>query len=152
MRLKNVVYLLFALTITQVVCAQTKISGTLKCGKSDPSYNIPVNDQPEHAYSIIKTKCTWTKPLEIEGAQSTDHEITGFANFHGARGQGRGDSVGTMSSGDKVFVSNQGAVTFGKNGTGAETGTWSFSGGTGKLKGLKGKGTYKGTFAADAVL
>ncbi len=28
-------------------------------------------------------------------------------------------------------------------------GAWSFTGGTGKLKGIKGKGTYKGTFSAD---
>jgi hypothetical protein len=30
-------------------------------------------------------------------------------------------------------------------------GTWSFVGGTGKLKGLKGKGTYKGKYAADGT-
>jgi hypothetical protein len=28
-------------------------------------------------------------------------------------------------------------------------GTWSFAGGTGKLKGIKGKGTYKGKGAPD---
>jgi len=31
-------------------------------------------------------------------------------------------------------------------------GTWSFTGGTGKLKGLKGKGTYKGTGNADGSM
>jgi hypothetical protein len=28
-------------------------------------------------------------------------------------------------------------------------GTWTYNGGTGKLKGIKGKGTYKGTGNAD---
>jgi hypothetical protein len=31
-------------------------------------------------------------------------------------------------------------------------GKWSFGGGTGKLKGLKGKGTYKGKGAPDGTL
>ena len=31
-------------------------------------------------------------------------------------------------------------------------GTWSFTGGTGKLKGIKGKGTYKGTGAPDGTV
>jgi hypothetical protein len=31
-------------------------------------------------------------------------------------------------------------------------GTWSFTSGTGKLKGIKGKGTYKGTANADGSM
>ena len=31
------------------------------------------------------------------------------------------------------------------------SGTWSFTGGTGKLKGIKGKGTCKGTFKPDGT-
>jgi hypothetical protein len=150
MHFKSVVCFLFALALIQVASAQTKVSGTLKCDKPDPSYSIPVGDQPDHAYSILRGKCTWTKALEIGGAQSKDLDLTGFGNFRGARGQVRGDSTGTMSSGDKVFIIDQGTVTINKDGTATEEGTWSFSGGTGKLKGLKGKGTFKGALTADS--
>ena len=86
--------------------------------------------------------------MEIAGLQTKDLELTGFGNFRGPRGQVRGDSTGTMSNGDKFFVIDQGIVTAEQNGA-TEEGTWSFTGGTGKLKGLKGKGTFKGTLAAD---
>jgi hypothetical protein len=148
MRFKNVLLLLCAFSLTQLASAQTKISGTIQCGKPDPNYTIPVGDQPEHVYSILKGKCTWTKGLEIEGTQAKDLEITGFGNFRGARGQVRGDSVSTTTSGDKFFVTDQGIVTAKEN-SATEEGTWSFTGGTGKLKGIKGKGTFKGTLAAD---
>jgi hypothetical protein len=54
-----------------------------------------------------------------------------------------------MSNGDKMYVRFQGNDTT-KDGKPATTeGTWSYTGGTGKLKGIKGKGTYKGK--ADAA-
>jgi hypothetical protein len=43
----------------------------------------------------------------------------------------------TMDSGDKLFVCHEGTGT-----PDGQDGTWSFTGGTGKLKGIKGKGTY----------
>lgn len=147
MHLKRFVLFLFALTLTQIACAQTKISGTLQCDKPDPTYSIPFADQTGHEYSILKGKCTWTK-LEIAGLQAKDLELTGFGNFRGPHGQVRGDSTTTMSNGDKFFVIDQGTVNAQQSGANEE-GTWSFTGGTGKLKGLKGKGTFKGTLAAD---
>ncbi|HYY72632.1 MAG TPA: hypothetical protein VE778_03470, partial [Candidatus Bathyarchaeia archaeon] len=50
--------------------------------------------------------------------------------------------VTTMESGDKFFVRYQGTGT-NKDGAPVEVkGNWGFSGGSGKLKGVKGKGTY----------
>lgn len=43
----------------------------------------------------------------------------------------------------------QGANTVKNGAIQSSQGTWSFTGGTGKLKGIKGKGTYKGTGTAD---
>jgi hypothetical protein len=43
-----------------------------------------------------------------------------------------------MDSGDKVFACHQGEGTYAYG----NEGTWSFTGGSGKLKGIKGKGTY----------
>jgi len=52
-----------------------------------------------------------------------------------------------MESGDKFFV------WFQSSGTGKEgKGTWGFTGGTGKLKGITGKGTYTCTASGDRSL
>jgi hypothetical protein len=56
-----------------------------------------------------------------------------------------------MDNGDKYFVSYQGNGTS-KDGTyQSAKGTWNFTGGTGKLKGIKGKGTYSCAAAGDNV-
>ena len=150
MRPRNVLLLLFALLLAPLAWAQTKISGTLQCGKADPSYAIPVGDQPGHVFAIRKGKCTWTKSLEIAGMEAKDVEITGFGDIRGVRGQARGESVGTVSNGDKFFATDQGALTV-KEAVTQEEGTWSFTGGTGKLMGIKGKGTLKGKIGADGI-
>jgi len=82
-------------------------------------------------------KCTYTKPLEIEGAKSVATVITITNEVSGGTVRGHGSSVITMGSGDKVYIRHEGEGTDGDS-----QGTWSFTGGTGKLKGIKGKGTY----------
>ena len=146
---KSILLVLFALTLVPVTWAQKKISGALQCGKADLSYTIPVGDEPGHVFAIRKSKCTWTKAPEIAGMQAKDAEMTGFGEFRGARGQARGASVVSLSNGDKFFVTNQGTMTR-KEGL-IQEGTWSITGGTGKLKGIKGKGTYKGKLGADDI-
>ena len=152
MRLKNVLLILLALTLAATAWAQTKISGTLQCSKSDPSYQIPVGDRPDHAFAIGKTKCTWTTAPEMAGTQAKDHEYTSFADVRGARGQVRTAAVGTMANGDKYYTSTQGPTTVKEGVTETSEGTWSYTGGTGKLKGIKGKGTYKGKARADGAM
>ena len=49
-----------------------------------------------------------------------------------------------MANGDKYSVRYQGTSTAKDGGPPTISGTWNFTGGTGKLKGLTGKGTYKG--------
>jgi hypothetical protein len=151
-RLKNVLLILLALSLAATAWAQTKTSGTLQCGKSDPSYQIPVGDRPDHVFSIGKAKCTWSTALEMAGTQSKDHESASFADIRGARGQVRTADVGTMANGDKYFVSTQGTTTVKEGVTQTYEGTWRYTGGTGKLKGLKGKGTFKGKAGADGAM
>ncbi len=55
--------------------------------------------------------------------------------------------VGT--SGDKMHVRTQGSATMKGEVIESAEGMWSFTGGTGKLKGIKGKGTYKGKGTPD---
>ena len=54
-----------------------------------------------------------------------------------------------MANGDKMHVHTQGSATLKDGAVESASGTWSFTGGTGTLKGVKGKGTFKGKGAPD---
>jgi hypothetical protein len=124
--------------VAATVAAQTKVSATAQWGQPDPQHAIPVGDLPDHSLALLQVKCTYTKPMEIEGAKSVAAVITITNEVSGSAVQARGCQVITMDSGDKVFGCHQGTGTYMQD----EEGTWSFTGGTGKLKGIKGKGTY----------
>ena len=130
--------------------AQTEITGTIQCAKPDPQSAIPVGDRPGHAFVVMKVKCTWTEPIELAGAQAKTGEDTVFSEANGAKSRDSGYDVTAMANGDQFVVRFSGTTTADKNGVvQAQTGTWSFVNGTGKLKGITGKGTYKGEGAAD---
>ncbi len=148
---KTILTFLATLALSTAAWAQTKVSGTMQCDKPDPAYTLPVGDRPDHAFTIYKSKCTWPKPGEIAGTQATASEITSFADVRGNRGSLRSFNVVTMASGDKAFSSSQGSVTVKEGTIQSAEGTWSYTGGTGKLKGLKGKGTYKLKVAPDGT-
>jgi stalled ribosome alternative rescue factor ArfA len=57
--------------------------------------------------------------------------------------------VGTLANGDKMYDTYRGSSTLKDNAVETAEGAWSFTGGTGKLKGVKGKGSYKGKGAPD---
>ena len=138
------------LTITATIAtAQTKISGDGKCGKPDQQQSMDVGDRAGHALLILKISCTWTTPLEMEGLKSKDYIATITSDASGEKGQDRGYVVITMDNGDKAFIRFTGSVTTAKDGASAGEGTWSYTGGTGKLRGLTGKGSYKSTGNAD---
>jgi len=127
--------------------AQTQVSGTAKCdNKLSTGHTIDVGDHPGHVLMIGKIPCTWTAPIEIAGLKSTAYSGTGTTDLNGAKGQERGYGVQTMENGDKVYVRYQDTGTLTEGGKAITfEGTWSYAGGTGKFKGLKGTGTYKGS-------
>jgi hypothetical protein len=130
--------------------AQTKISGTGKCGKPDAQQMIEVGDRPGHSLVIVKQSCTWTMPIEIAGMKAKTYSPAVSADMSGAKSQDRGYVTVVMENGDKAFVRFQGTAMYGAdNAPQSDEGTWTFAGGTGKLKGLKGKGTYKGKAGAE---
>ena len=130
--------------------AQTKITGTIQCAKADLQNAIPVGDRAGHAFVIMKAKCTWTKPMELGGVQTKTGEDTVSAEANGAKTRDSGYHISTMANGDQFVVRFNGTTTTDNNGVvQAQTGTWSFVSGTGKVKGIAGKGTYKGKGAAD---
>jgi hypothetical protein len=132
--------------------AQTAVSGAIKCPKSDPSYTVEVGDHPGHMMILEKGSCTWSTPLEIAGLKSTAYAGADSVDVVGPKGLAHGYSLITMDNGDKVYVRYQGTGMMSKEGNLTGEGTWSFTGGTGKLKGLKGKGTYKDSGTPDGNL
>jgi hypothetical protein len=101
----------------------------------------------------MKVKCTWTKGLDIAGVQSKTGEDTVYSEMNGAKSRDTGYHVATMTNGDQFVVRFNGASTTDKNGVVlTQPGTWSFVSGTGKLKGIIGKGTYTGKGAADGTV
>jgi hypothetical protein len=127
-----------------VAAAQTKLSGTAQCpAKPSESHTIEVGDHPDHAYTIVRGGCTWTKLFEIAGLKSKDDAAAEFSEIDGNRARDHTSRVDTMDNGDKYYVRTQGTHTMKDQKYEGGEGTWSFAGGTGKLKGLKGKGTYK---------
>ena len=137
------------LGLATLLSAQTKINGTVQCGKPDEQHMLEVGDRPGHSLMISKGKCTWTKPMEVAGTQTKEDVGTNFDETHGNKSQGHGYVVGTLANGDKMYVRTQTSATMKDGAVESGEGTWSFSGGTGKLKGVKGKGSFKGKGAAD---
>ena len=125
-----------------VASAQTKVSGIEACGKAEPQYLIQVGDSPSHAISIAQWKCTWPKRTEIEGVQIKESIITGFYDLRGSSARARGYDIDMLVNGDRADVRYEGTARFEAGAWRSERGTWTFFGGTGKLKGIKGKGTY----------
>lgn len=142
--LRITAFALALLGAPSVVLAQTKISGTSQCGKPDPQHVVQAGDQANHTFAIMKLKCSWPKPLEIAGFQIKEDELTVFEEAKGSAGTDRGYVVGTMSNGDKIFVRTQGKAVLKDGAPQSSSGTWTYVGGTGKFKSIKGGGTYKG--------
>jgi hypothetical protein len=145
MRMVNV--LVVVTLAASAAAGQTKFSGSIHCGggPGGESHSIEVGDHPGHVYMIDKGTCTYTTPAEIAGVKVKDHTGVSFTEIDGKNVRYHGSNVGRMENGDKFFSRNQGSVAT----NGPFGGTWNFTGGTGKLKGLKGKGTYKCTFEGD---
>lgn len=140
----------FTFGLAATAAAQTKISGTIQC-KPGPVTPVAIGDKPNHAYAIVKSSCTWIKPMEIAGGETKTGEDTATTEMNGDSSRDQGYHQDTMANGDNFTVRFQGT---GKSKDGkpvSSSGTWSFVDGTGKVKGIKGKGTYKGTGNPDGT-
>jgi hypothetical protein len=130
--------------------AQTKFTGSCNQSKPDPNYMVPVGDKADHAISLGKVKCTWTN-AELAGVALKDEDDVFTSDMNGKTSHDKGYGVGTLANGDKYFVRFEGTTTMDKNAPVSATCTWTFAGGTGKVKGLTGKGTCTGKFDASGA-
>jgi phage-related tail fiber protein len=147
MKTRFISLVLFGVFVAVGLSAQTKTSGTVTC-KSDPASPVALTDKPNHSFAVGKAQCTWTK-FELAGLQSKDGISTDLEEISGDTISVRGYHVATMANGDTTVAKFQGSgkLKDGKPVSGG--GTWSYTSGTGKLKGIKGKGAYKGTANPD---
>ena len=113
---------------------------------------MAIPDRPNHAYAIIKAHCTWSEPIKMAGTEVKNGEQTVMSEMSGNTASDHGYYVGTMSNGD-TFTAKFNGTSHSKDGKPLDgEGTWSFTNGTGKLKGLKGGGKYKGSASADGTM
>ena len=138
------------LALAASASAQSKFSGTAKCGKLEKDFRIEVGDQPGHVFQLILVKCPYLKG-EIAGVQVKEEIDTGFYDISKDSATGRLSGFMNMSNGDKTYVGAEATMVLKNGAPQTENGKWNISGGTGKFTHLKGKGTYKATFAADGT-
>ena len=141
---------LLALFSADAAQAQMKLSGKLQCAKPDPNYAVPVADGADHVLTLSVQKCTWAGG-DIGGEalkEETDHVAS---DVRGSMSRDHGYGVGSVANGDQYFVRFEGTTTVKDHAPVDGRCTWAFTGGTGKLAKLTGKGTCKGTFAADGT-
>jgi hypothetical protein len=148
-RLMAVAGLAFMLAST--VSAQSKFSGTVQCGKPDPNYSIEVGDQPGHTYMLQKSSCKWSSVTEISGLKLVDDVGVDTSEEWTTKTTASGSRVVSTDNGDKMFVSTKDSSPIKDKMPTNIAGTFTITGGTGKLKGIKGHGTYKVTPAADGT-
>ena len=149
MRGKYLAVFLALAAFAAVATAQTKLSGVVNCKKPDPMQSIDLDDAKGHMMTLGKSMCTWTKGFEVAGSSAKEGYSVASSEVNGNKATVRGVHITTLASGDKVHVRFQGTGTSKDGKPESDTGTWSFTGGTGKAKGLKGKGTYDGKPQAD---
>ncbi len=139
-----------AFLLVSAAGAQTKVTGKQDCPKPDVVGTADAGDKTGHTMTLQKFSCTWSAGMEMEGAKSKDGMSTEFVEMWSTKATTNGTYVGNMDNGDKFFVSFHDSTTV-KDGQPAVPihGTWSYTGGTGKLKGITGKGTYTVTPNAD---
>ena len=125
------------------VQAQGKIDAQWKCDKAAVAHSIDVGDQAGHAYVVSQTKCSAAKG-EIGGTQEKEGTGTEFHDVMGNKISWHGIFVETLASGDKIHYSYKGTGTASGGQFASGNNSWTITGGTGKFKGVKGKGGCKG--------
>ena len=150
MRSKTVLVFLGAAALAASAAAQTKTSGTAQC-KADPAAPVEIGDRAGHSFAIGKGQCTWSS-FEIAGVQYKDGVSVSADEINGEQATSDGYHTATLANGDKTTAHFHGMATMKDGKFQSGGGTWTFVSGTGKCKGIKGKGTYKGTPNADGTV
>lgn len=121
------------------------MSGTLECASPSQEHSLPVAGRPEHSYVVNQVKCTWTQPWLIGGVASKEGIGTGVEEHHGNWSHSSGTYVDTMANGDKAYYKYEFKTKIEDGMPHIAGHEWKLLGGTGMMKGAKGKGGCKAT-------
>lgn len=129
--------------------AQIKVSGKLTCAKPIVNAMEPAQDVPGHLIGFAKANCSWDRAPVITGMKARATFIVEHRDVQGSALTTRGYSGTVYGAADSAIVRYEGGGQVKKDGSGELAGKWTYVRGTGKLRGIQGGGTYKGTGAAD---
>src|SRR5437588_1855404 len=122
------------------VSAQTKQSLSGKCGKAENAQSVPAGDKDGHMFIVEQGKCTSTAG-EVGGAKSKDGAFSEHGEATPTHIKVWGVFTETYDSGDKIFYNYQNTAMTKDGSVVSGEGKYQISGGTGKMKGIKGMGT-----------
>ena len=111
MRTRFASLLVLGVLVSMTLSAQTKISGTLSCGKADPVHSIATGDGEGSVMNLTKSTCAWSKTFEMAGVAVKDGYSVAASEVSGGKSKEHGIHVGTMANGDKYYVHFQGTGT-----------------------------------------
>ena len=134
------------------VQAQTKVSGAIKCAKPEVSHQVEVTSG--HSVTLDQAKCTpeKDKALVIDGVKEASGVATMVSEAKANKLSYTGYYTDKLENGDTAKYSAHGVATMKDGAPQSFQDWWTLVSGTGKLKGAKGKGTCKGTPAADGAV
>ena len=132
--------------------AKTHISGSAECSGPEQVHVMRLSDQADHFFVMSQGKCHWTKPFDIAGTKTQSDQATVTKEVRGSQASVRGYVTETTASGDKFSYRIAGEQVIDHGKTVSEHGQWSIVSGTGKLQGLKGKGTYAGKLEGKSMV
>jgi hypothetical protein len=129
---------LFAVAVA-ATSAQTKYSISGACAKPDVQQSLPAGDAPDHAFMIQQGKCVPNG--DMGGVKSKEGAFTEHDEAMGSTIKAWGVYAETFDSGDKIFYSYQITATTKDGVMQSGKGSYQALSGTGKMKGIKAKGT-----------
>lgn len=144
MKLRSLSLFVLALSFASVAAAQIEIAGTQHCPKPLALATTEAGDEAGHTMTLEKSTCTWLTPFEMAGEKATEGTFVAFSEASPTRAATNGTYVGNMANGDKFYLTFR-WVTLKDGHPERVKGYWEFTGGTGKLTGLMGEGTYTAT-------
>ena len=129
-----------------------RMSGTAVCDPPSQEHVLPVEGRLNHSYAVNQLKCTWTKPWVVRGVASTEGVATAVVEDHGSWSHTSGTFVDTMVNGDRGYYHYEFKTAIKDGRPNISAHKWELLGGTGKLKGAKGKGSCEATPQEDGKI
>jgi hypothetical protein len=132
--------------------AQTKFTMSGKCAKPETQQAAPAGDVPDHVFTLSTGKCTPVKAAEFGGSASKEGAFAEHGEVTGTKNHSNGTYVETLANGEKVYYTYETNSVVDKGVIQSWQNKWQITGGSAKLKGIKGKGTCTGKGGADGSL